>query len=192
MKGKTSCPNCGYDFIMDMPDDSNTHLVDCPKCAHTFSIRRAANSKSDEEQVWEEYGEPRKTILSSIKRKTNKPLIASFLLLATGVLGIFTAIMNSSSSNLNIQPFEGIIANLSWLPLGDLSFSIALVVFSIFALIGSITVYKRRYFVFTAVCAILGILSIGLIVGLVLAIIALELIIVSRDEFENGMKGKVF
>lgn len=192
MKGKTSCPNCNHDFIMDMPDDSNTHLVDCPKCAHTFSIKRAANSKSDEEQVWEEYGEPRKTILSSIKKKTNKPLIASFLLLATGLLGIITAIINSSSNNLNIQPFEGIIANLSWLPLGDLSFSIALVVFSIFALIGSITVYKRRYFVFTAVCAILGILSIGLIVGLVLALIALELIIVSRDEFENGTKGKVF
>ena len=192
MKGKTSCPNCNHEFIMDIPDDSDTHLVDCPKCAHTFSIRRASNSKSEKEQVWEEYGEPRKTILSSIKKKTNKPLMASFLLLATGLLGILTAIINSSSDNLNVQPFEAIVSNLSWLPIGDLSFSIVLVVFSIFALIGSVTVFKRRYFIFTTICAILGILSIGLIVGLVLSIIALELIIVSRDEFENGTKGKVF
>ena len=192
MKGKTSCPSCNYEFIMDMPDDSNTHLVDCPKCSHTFSIRRAANSKSNSEHVWEEYGEPRKTILSSIKKKTNKPLVASFLLFATGVLGFFTAIINSSSGNFNIQPLESITSNLSWLPIGDLFFSIALVIFSIFALVGSVTVFKRRYFIFTAVCAIMGILSIGLIVGLVLAIIALELIIVSRDEFENGTKGKVF
>jgi hypothetical protein len=70
--------------------------------------------------------------------------------------------------------------------------SLSLVIFSIFALVGSITVFKRRYFVFTAICAVIGIFSIGLFVGLVLSIVALELIIVSRDEFENGTKGKVF
>jgi len=67
-----------------------------------------------------------------------------------------------------------------------------LIIFSIFAIIGFITVFKRRYFLFSAICAFLSIFSIGLIVGIILAIIALELIVTSRDEFENGTKGKVF
>jgi hypothetical protein len=188
MKGKTTCPKCKHEFVKDMPDDTDKHTITCPSCNHTFTIKKASN----DDHAWEEYGEPRKTILSSIKKKTNKPVIASFLLLATGVLGIFTAVINSSTENLNIQQLDTIIANFSWLPIGNIALTAALIVFSFFAIIGSITIFKRRYYTFSAICAFLGIFSIGLIVGLVLAIIALELIIVSRDEFENATKGKVF
>lgn len=192
MKGKTTCPKCKHEFVMDVPENTDKHVIDCPNCSHNFTIIRTANTTIYNENVWEEYGEPRKTILSSIKRKTNKPFIASFLLLTTGILGIFTAVIYSSSENINMPPIEAIISSISWLPFGNTALSILLVIFSFFAIIGSITVYKRRYFIFTALCAFIGIFSIGMIIGLVLSIIALELIIVSRDEFENGTKGKVF
>ena len=192
MKGRTTCPKCKHEFVMDVPDNSEKHMIDCPKCNHSFVIKRICKDESDDECGWEEYGEPRKTILSSIKKKTNKPTIASFLLLTTGVLGIFTAILYGSGSGQLIPELAFITSNLSMFSFDKLALSLLLVIFSIFALAGSVTVFKRRYFVFTAICAFIGIFSIGFFVGLVLAIVALELIIVSRDEFENGTKGKVF
>jgi DNA-directed RNA polymerase subunit RPC12/RpoP len=188
MKGKTTCPKCKNEIVKDMPDDTEKHTIDCPNCNHSFVIKKVSSN----DHAWEEYGEPRKTILSSIKKKTNKPVIASFLLLTTGVLGFFTAVINSSRENLNIQQIETITSNLSWLPFGNIALTAGLIIFSIFAIIGFITVFKRRYFLFSAICAFLSIFSIGLIVGIILAIIALELIVTSRDEFENGTKGKVF
>ncbi|MCK5112713.1 MAG: hypothetical protein KAQ84_04150 [Thermoplasmatales archaeon] len=192
MKGKTTCPKCKHEFVMDVPDNSEKHVIECPKCNHSFIIKRTCKDESDDECDWEEHGEPRKTILSSIKQKTNKPTIASFLLLTTGVLGVFTAVIYNSGGVQLIPELDFITSSLSLLSFDKFALSISLVIFSIFALVGSITVFKRRYFVFTAICAFIGIFSIGLFVGLVLSIVALELIIVSRDEFENGTKGKVF
>ncbi len=192
MKGKTTCPKCKHEFVMDVPDNTEKPGVECPKCSHSFIIKRTCKDDSDDECWWEEHGEPRKTILSSIKQKTNKPTIASFLLLATGALGIFTAVIYGSSNGQLIPALDFITSSLSLVSFDKLALSISLVIFSIFALAGSITVFKRRYFVFTTICAFIGIFSIGLFVGLVLSIVALELIITSRDEFENGTKGKVF
>jgi DNA-directed RNA polymerase subunit RPC12/RpoP len=192
MKVKTTCPKCEHEFVMDVPDDSEKHDIECPKCSHSFIIKRTCEDESEDECWWEEHGEPRKTILSSIKYKTNKPIIASFLLLATGVLGIFTAVIYHSGGIQLIPELDFITSNLSLLSFDKFALSISLIIFSIFALVGSVTVFKRRYFVFTAICAVIGIFSIGFFVGLVLSIVALELIIVSRDEFENGTKGKVF
>ena len=192
MKGKTTCPKCKHEFVMDVPDNSEKHVIECPKCSHSFIIKRTCKDESDDECGWEEHGEPRKTVLSSIKQKTNKPTIASFLLLTTGVLGVFTAVIYNSGGVQLIPELDFITSSLSLLSFDKFALSISLVIFSIFALVGSITVFKRRYFVFTAICAFIGIFSIGLFVGLVLSIVALELIIVSRDEFENGTKGKVF
>lgn len=192
MKVKTTCPKCEHEFVMDVPDDSEKHDIECPKCSHSFIIKRACEDESEDECWWEEYGEPRKTILSSIKHKTNKPIIASFLLLATGILGIFTAVIYHSGGIQLIPELDFITSNLSLLSFDNFALSISLIIFSIFALAGSITVFKRRYFAFTAICAVIGIFSIGFFVGLILSIVALELIIVSRDEFENGTKGKVF
>ena len=177
---------------MDVPDNTEKHDIVCPKCNHSFIIKRTCEDESDDECWWEEHGEPRKTILSSIKKKTNKPIIASFLLLATGILGVFTAVLYGSSNGQPIPELEFIINNLPLLPINKMAISSFIVVFSIFALIGSMTVFKRRYYIFSAICAFIGIFTIGLFVGFILSIVALELIIVSRDEFENGTKGKVF
>ena len=190
MKGKTTCPQCNHEFVMDVPDDSETTEINCPHCSHTFVIKRTCQEEPDEDCGWEEYGEPRKTILSSMKKKTNKPVIASFLLLATGVLGIFTAVILVSSNGSVVSYLESIMSYFSTVDI--VVPSVVLVVFSAFAFAGSVTAFKRRYFIFTVICTVLGIFSIGLFIGSILAIAALILLILSRDEFENATKGKVF
>jgi len=190
MKGKTVCPKCKNEFVMDMPDDSETTTINCPECNHLFVIKRTCNNNSDEECGWEEYGEPRKTILSSIIKKTNKPIIASFLLLATGVLGIFTAVILATYNGNTYSQIEYI---LSYLPDINMNIIAAIfIIFSLFAIIGSIFAFKRRYFLFAVICSVIGIFSIGLFIGLVLAIIAAILLFLSRDEFEDATKGRVF
>lgn len=190
MKGKTTCPQCNHEFVMDVPEDSETHTIKCPQCNHLFVIKRTCQEEPDDECGWEEYGEPRKTILSSMKKKTNKPIIASFLLLATGILGIFTAIILASSNGPVGPQLEVITSCFS--KIDNAVLSVPLIIFSVFAFAGSVTAFKRRYFVFTAVCAVVGIFSVGLFIGFVLSIVALALLIISRDEFENAAKGKVF
>jgi len=190
MKGKTTCPQCNHEFVMDVPEDSETHTIKCPQCNHLFVIKRTCQEEPDDECGWEEYGEPRKTILSSMKKKTNKPIIASFLLLATGVLGIFTAIVLASSNGPVVSQLEVITSCFS--NIDNAVLSVPLIIFSVFAFAGSVTAFKRRYFVFTAVCAVVGIFSVGFFIGFVLSIVALVLLIISRDEFENAAKGKVF
>ncbi|MCJ2533649.1 MAG: tetraspanin family protein [Candidatus Thermoplasmatota archaeon] len=190
MKGKTTCPQCNHEFVMDVPEDSETHTIKCPQCNHLFVIKRTCQEEPDDECGWEEYGEPRKTILSSMKKKTNKPIIASFLLLATGILGIFTAVILASSNGPIIPQLEFVASYFS--NNGNIVFSAVLVIFSAFAFAGSITAFKRRYFIFTAICAVVGIFSVGLFIGFVLSIVALALLIIYRDEFENAAKGKVF
>ena len=190
MKGKTTCPQCNHEFVMDVPDDSETTEINCPHCSHTFVIKRTCQEEPDDDCGWEEYGEPRKTILSSIKKKTNKPVIASLLLLATGVLGIFTAVILASSNGSVISQLDVMTSYFSTINTRVLS--VVFVFFSVFAFAGAITAFKRRYFIFTAVCAALGILSVGLFIGFALALAALILLIVSRDEFENATKGKMF
>ena len=111
MKGKTACPRCKHEFVTDVPEQTDTHTISCPVCAHSFTIKRVCkNEEQQEECGWEEYGEPRKTILSSMRKKTNRPLIASFLLLASGVLGFVTAVIFYSSQGNIITEFNFVIS----------------------------------------------------------------------------------
>lgn len=187
MKGKTTCPRCRKEFVVDVPDDSDTTKINCPKCDHLFVIRRPNSSI---ECGWEEHGEPRKTILSSIRNKTNKPTIASFLLLAAGVLGIFTGVILASSNGTIISEFEVL---KSWFPNDNNNiFSVFIFICSVFAFIGSFVSFKRQNGIFAMICACISILSFGLIIGMLFSIIALILLFLSRDEFENVSKGKIF
>ena len=190
MKGKTTCPQCTHEFVMDVPEDAETHNIQCPQCGHLFVIKRTFQEDQDDECGWEEYGEPRKTILSSMKKKTNRPIIASFLLLATGILGVFTAVILASSNGSVISQLDILTSYFS--TIDNTILSIPLIVFSAFAFAGSITAFKRQYFVFTALCSVVSIFSVGLFIGFILSIVALALLIISRDEFENAAKGKVF
>jgi len=90
MKGKAACPKCKNEFIVDMPETGDKKLVACPDCKHKFNIK-AKKDDNLENYSWEEHGEPRKTVLSSIKPKTKKPMIAVILLVCVFSIGITTA-----------------------------------------------------------------------------------------------------
>ena len=92
MKGRTKCPECEHEFVLDISPGGKKYEAVCPNCENKFIIRTTSLSQESEDGCyWEEYGEPRKTILSSIKPKTNKPKIAAIILVCVFALGITTA-----------------------------------------------------------------------------------------------------
>lgn len=257
-----------------MPDDREKHDAVCAKCSHKFTIKtKPCKGESEEECSWEEHGEPRKTILSSIKPLTSKPMIAAVLLATVFVLGLTTAAFSDvfvetslealsntgmtgtveffviDQSNETLENVEIIINDISGEDKGDGSYtfenvtlgiqnaeislleyktqiheilvlpfigscnevkmeegagedyatfdilgcSIILVIFSVFALLGSISCLKRRNLDVGIAGAVIGIFVFGFfMIGSLISIIALIMIIMSKEEFENGKKGKVF
>jgi len=274
MKGKTKCPECKHEFVVDIPTSDKKHETACPKCDTEFTIKVPDSPKeeSDEECYWEEHGEPRKTILSSIKPHTNKPKIAAIILVCVFAIGLTTAVFSESfietslgvtssiglkgeveikitneSSNslsnltvtidgealqeqgdgvyrINTEPRLGIIEiseknystikkeilvtpfftsyhqitldkskNEKIVPYDTAVCSIILMIFSVFALLGAIACIKRKHFNLAVIGSIVSIFSFGFfMIGSILCIIALVIIMKSRDEFDNGKKGKVF
>lgn len=89
MKGRAVCPNCKHEFILDISKTNNKKHVSCPKCKHEFNVKFKENGSLN--YSWEEHGEPRKTILSSIKPKTKKPMIAVIILILVFSIGFTTA-----------------------------------------------------------------------------------------------------
>ena len=95
MKGRTTCPKCKHEFVLDLPEDNNKQEISCPNCKSKFVIQaKCADNEKGEECSWEEHGEPRKTILSRIKPKTNKPMMAIILLVIVFAIGLTTAIFS--------------------------------------------------------------------------------------------------
>lgn len=260
---------------MDVLESKEINEVVCPKCSNIFTVQMICpDSESKDECTWVEHGEPRKTVLSSIKPKTNRPLIAAILLICVFLIGITTAVfsetfldssikltsdigftgsieilvtdqLNNSLENINITidditgktnengiffvenvkpgiqnlklSSDGYITKtqeLLIIPIfnskdiikmeagvgeGEKKFFdftgciLVLAIFSVFALLGSITCLKLRHFDIAIAGSLMGILSFGFFfIGSILSIIAFLLIMKSREEFENGRKGKVF
>ncbi len=275
MKGRITCPKCKNEIFLDLPDEEKKHEVVCPKCNNKFSIQaKCRDPKSYEECSWEEHGEPRKTVLSSFKSKTKRPIIAAILLACVFVIGITTAAFSESfmESSLDIASYAGITGSIKILvtdqsnntqrnvdikindingvtdangyfsgekiELGvqrleiskekfknqtreilitpffkfestimlengsgqgkDIKFdssgcSIILVIFSVIALIGTIACLKRQHFDIAIAGSLIGIFSFGFFfIGSILAIIAFAIVIKSKEEFENGKKGRIF
>lgn len=275
MKGRTTCPKCKHEFLLDVPDGRKKHEAICPKCNNKFTIQPTEHDqKAGEECYWEEHGEPRKTILSSIKPKTNKPMVAAILLAAVFALGITTAAFsetfiessvglfsatgvtgiveisvsdisnNESLENVTITIYEqsgrtnenGLysLENVSLgittvelslsgyetqtreilvlpfitsyneikmeagggeenIPFDTVGCSIILAIFSVFALLGAVTSLKRQHLDVAATGSIIGIFSFGFfLIGSILSIVAFAIIMMSREEFEDGKKGKIF
>jgi hypothetical protein len=70
---------------------------------------------------------------------------------------------------------------------------IILLIFSVIGLLSSVMCLKRHHLDVAIVGSILAIFSFGFFfIGSLLSIIAVVIIFKSRDEFENGKKGKVF
>jgi len=186
MKGRTICPQCKSDFIVDVPEDVEKHEITCKKCNHKFEINCTPLGACTRDGDWEEHGEPRKTVLSSLKPKTNKPIIASFLLLAVGVLGLFNAVFEANKQE--VIPYFTAFFDIFTAE----QIAVLIILFSIGAIIGCITTIKRIYFHVSVIGAIVGIFSFGFFIGFIISVAALVLIMLSRDEFENGTKGRVF
>lgn len=196
MKGRTICPKCNHEFILDIPKETEKYKTICPNCNYKFTIRKSIECKDlDDECLWEEHGEPRKTILSSIKPRTDKPMIASLLFTLIFVIGLFSSIsllINQYQNiflNSTIKIILNIIIDNNYISI----LSVILFILSIFALFGSYYSYKRIRINISILCAFLSIFSIGFFfIGSLLSIITLIILFYSREEFINEKKGKNF
>ncbi len=187
MKGKTICPRCKNEFILELTVDKKIHDVLCPKCKNKFSVEAKCNSKDLD---WEEYGEPRKTVLSCIKPRSNKPMIAVVFLICVFLIGISTAVffdifVKTTVDNISFLEFFKDNTNFGY--------SIFIIIISIFALISLFACIKREYFILAITGSFIAIFSFGFfLIGSILSIIAFILIFISRDEFKDEKKGKIF
>jgi DNA-directed RNA polymerase subunit RPC12/RpoP len=115
VKGRTKCPKCEHEFVLDMEPDDKKHETTCPKCKNKFTIKPTSPPKdSDDECYWEEHGEPRKTILSARIIKTNKPTIATILLVCVFVIGVTTAVFSETfiETSLDVTSALGMGGNV--------------------------------------------------------------------------------
>lgn len=110
MKGKITCPNCEHNFVTEFKEEKEKFIVSCPNCNHNFNIKIKCRDKNLEECTWEEHGEPRKTVLSSIKPKSNKPVIATIILVVVFALGVSTSVFSEVfiSSTLDVFSYGGV------------------------------------------------------------------------------------
>lgn len=120
MKGRITCPSCGQQFIKETAKNTSTLSVHCPHCNHQFIVKVPSTSlesgepcSSDDESIdcsWEEYGEPRKTILSSMKPRTSKPMLATVLLILVVLMGVSSAILPDAfiDGSLDILAVSGV------------------------------------------------------------------------------------
>jgi len=187
VKGRIICPNCKSEFILDFVEDKKIHDVICPKCNNKFSVEAKCGFK---ELDWEEYGEPRKTVLACIKPRSNNPLIAVVLLFCVFLIGISTGIFYYIFIKTTFYPISFMDFFKDNINVG---YSIIVVIFSIFALIAIFACIKRKYFGLAMIGSFIAIFSFGFFfIGSILSIIALVIIYLSRDEFEDEKKGKIF
>jgi hypothetical protein len=100
---------------LDLPDNLEKREVICPKCENKFTIQaKCSDPKLVDECSWEEYGEPRKTVLSSIKPKTNKLMIAVILLSCVFAIGLITAAFSDAfiESSMNLTSDIGFTGSI--------------------------------------------------------------------------------
>ena len=110
MKGRTKCPKCNHDFILDIPNDKEKYSTTCPSCNYKFNIKKPIECEDTEEEcIWEEHGEPRKTILSSMKPRTDKPMITSFILIIVFIINLISAISIQLDSKIFIDSTFGFL-----------------------------------------------------------------------------------
>ena len=114
-KGRTICPRCKKEIILDIPDKVKKFEVVCPNCDNRFLIQaKSENINSNDECLWIEHGEPRKTILSGRRPKTKKPKIAGILLICVLIIGSITALFSETFivTSLSIASYTGITGSV--------------------------------------------------------------------------------
>ena len=192
MKGRTRCPKCNHTFVVDVPLGVEQYTVTCPKCKHSFII---LPHKKEEKPCskWEEFGGSRKTILPSLIKMTKRPLIASVLLFTVTVLGVFTAITILYNPMFLGGFFSSIGLGLLNEPTYRGLWFIIVLVCSFLAATGGYAAFNKKPLSFAIIGGVAGTFSFGLLfIGPILSILATALIVLSKDEFENGIHGKEF
>lgn len=193
MKIQVVCPQCTKEILFDEVTETEVYEVTCQHCKYSFIVRPSdIEAQQEQECDWEENGEQRKTLLCAMKKISNKPNIAAILLCIMGGLGLFTASILDSELGAMLPGINNILSFLSNNNTDGIVLFFILIVFSFISIIGAITAFTRRFFIFTLVCTIIGMFSIGLYIGFILAIIVLWLLLTSRDEFKDESKGKTF
>ena len=101
IKGRIQCPHCKKEFSTNERNGHIKEIQKCPNCNQEFIVKQKTKNDiscektstgNSEECNWEEHGEPRKTILSSLKPRTDKSMLASILLIMVVIIGLFSLI----------------------------------------------------------------------------------------------------
>lgn len=83
MRGKTTCPQCGEKYSLDLPDDSTgIYSTTCPKCDHSFKIDLGEKINLNDDET------PLIPPSLHVKPRSRKPIIAGVFLIITFLAGI--------------------------------------------------------------------------------------------------------
>jgi hypothetical protein len=195
MKGRTKCPKCNNDFIIEIPSGKERYKATCPNCKNKFYIKKSDECTDLEDKcIWEEHGEPRKTILSSIKPRTDKPIIIVLLFGIILILNFISFIFIQINQNLLLNNSFGSIYNINQ-NFNDTTMILSsfIIIILIISLIGLILSYNRNHLNIIVFCAFICIFSISFyFIASLLSLFTLILIYYSREEFINEKKVKIF
>ena len=76
MKGRTTCPECKKEFILDLPKDDKKHQVVCPECGNKFDVfAKYDKTSKGEECAWEEHGDERFSGLTQMQGKYHPAIV---------------------------------------------------------------------------------------------------------------------
>jgi hypothetical protein len=83
MRGKTTCPQCGEKYSLDLPDDSTgIYSTTCPKCDHSFKIDLGEKINLNDDKT------PLIPPSLHVKPRSRKPIIAGVFLIITFLAGV--------------------------------------------------------------------------------------------------------
>ena len=129
MRGKTTCPQCGEKYSLDLPDDSTgTYTTTCPACNYSFKIDLGEKINLNNDKT------PLIPPSLHLRPRSHKPLIAGVLLIIICLAGIlfwgpvyldYENVLREASTQgeWNIS-FQGKIVNETSVPLPNVAVSL--------------------------------------------------------------------
>ena len=182
------CDRCGKPLIEEqVPIQSR----ECPKCGapNPVSATFCKDCSTDLPSLYPDIsstlastGSPAQTdewLRDPVDARSQKPSIAAVLMVGAGISELVMA-----ARNLTMQaPVTDLPIDLSGLLLLCGMFELVL---GTIVIAGAYVAFKRRSFTLTVIATIAGMLAVGpFAIGLLMSLIALVLVALSRDEFEE-------
>jgi MFS family permease len=133
-------------------------------------------------------------------KKHTMSTVAGILLIVAGAIGIICGIFYASLASMMGSFFPDMMGAIpDYNTTGTMEFEtffdwylsifiicgIVMIIFSIFALLGGILSLKRKMWGIAITCSVLGLFSYGFLVSSILSLVALILIAISKEEFEQ-------